>query len=173
MAEMEIRTGHSGEGIIYPQQADGTMHVDNPDHVRTLRSYGAFLPAGKKARAAGWHCLDCGFLSWFRRCRCGSSNTEREGSMPTPTDEEFAQMASGLPDGADELSEVPTIPAPEPAGSLVAADESAAEEVVEEPAAEPEPPGDEEAPAAAEPEATPEDSAPEVPAPEVPAGSDG
>jgi hypothetical protein len=48
--------------------------VDNPQHVKALRSLGAF-PASATGgmTAGGYDCPTCGFASFFRRCgRCGS-----------------------------------------------------------------------------------------------------
>jgi hypothetical protein len=61
-------------------QTGGTTHysghivdVDNPRHVRALRSMGAFVASATGARATGGYaCLNCGFQSYFKACsRCG------------------------------------------------------------------------------------------------------
>ncbi len=72
--EMQIEEG----GLVYAQQRDGTLHVDNKRHERLLRAVGA-TPAGMFAhRARGWRC-SCGFLSYFKRCgRCGGTDLTEE-----------------------------------------------------------------------------------------------
>ncbi len=73
--EMQIGEG----GPVYPQQRDGTIHVENKRHERLLRQVGA-TPAGMFAHSArGWRC-PCGHLSYFRtRCgRCGRADLTEE-----------------------------------------------------------------------------------------------
>lgn len=57
------------------------VDVDNPRHIRMLRSEGAF-PAdlGGVPHAAGFPCV-CGFASYFKKCsRCGQDNPRPEVS---------------------------------------------------------------------------------------------
>jgi hypothetical protein len=57
---------------------DGTFHVDGPA-ARALVKSGDFAVAGTTFRnATGYRCQDCGFLSLFPKCKCGSTNTIEE-----------------------------------------------------------------------------------------------
>ena len=57
---------------------DGTFHVDGPA-ARALVKSGDFAVAGTTFNTAtGYRCQDCGFLSLFPKCRCGSTNTIEE-----------------------------------------------------------------------------------------------
>jgi len=57
---------------------DGTFHVDGPAAQALVKS-GDFAVAGTTFRnATGYRCQDCGFLSLFPKCKCGSTNTIEE-----------------------------------------------------------------------------------------------
>jgi hypothetical protein len=61
--------------VVYRQQKDGTMHVDD-HHAAALKREGWFEPnAGGFAKAKGWVCDDCGFHGYFKKCgKCGSES---------------------------------------------------------------------------------------------------
>jgi hypothetical protein len=54
--------------------AGTTISVSDPQHLRALRAVGYTVAdiAGAPARARGFTCGECGFVSFFRTCgRCG------------------------------------------------------------------------------------------------------
>lgn len=65
-----------GRTTSYDTGRDGITHVDNPDHVKTLRAVG-WTPAGfGPAKADGYVCENCGFRAFFTTCsRCGGTCT--------------------------------------------------------------------------------------------------
>ncbi|MER8030737.1 hypothetical protein ABTZ78_17460 [Streptomyces bauhiniae] len=69
---IDIQGAQTGTVTSYTAGRDGTVTVNNPQHERALREYGAF-PAnlGGQTRG-GFRCAACGFGSFFKRCsRCG------------------------------------------------------------------------------------------------------
>ena len=65
-------------GKVHTRAKDGTFHINGPE-ARALVKSGDFAVAGTTFRnATGYRCQDCGFLSLFPKCKCGSTNTIEE-----------------------------------------------------------------------------------------------
>ncbi|MBK3624914.1 hypothetical protein JHN59_08640 [Streptomyces sp. MBT49] len=70
---IDIRGAQTGSITAYTAGRDGTVTVDNPQHERALRAYGAF-PANLGGSARGGYRCVCGFGSFFATCsRCGET----------------------------------------------------------------------------------------------------
>jgi hypothetical protein len=64
--------------VVYRQQKDGTMHIDDKVADAFKREGWTEANLGGFARAKGWVCQDCGFHGYFKKCgKCGSENMER------------------------------------------------------------------------------------------------
>lgn len=73
LRSVEIEGARTGYKKVYNWSKDGTVHVDNPAHVKALRDAG-FTEAGVGGAggSGGFVCQDCGFHAWFKTCsRCG------------------------------------------------------------------------------------------------------
>lgn len=71
---IDIQGAQTGTTTSYTAGRDGTVTVDNPQHEKALRQYGAF-PANLGGRPArgGYRCA-CGFASYVKTCsRCGGT----------------------------------------------------------------------------------------------------
>ncbi|MFD4968957.1 hypothetical protein [Streptomyces sp. NPDC058424] len=68
---IDVQGAQTGATTAYTPGRDGTVTVDNPQHEKALRAYGAF-PANLGGRArGGYRCTSCGFGSFFKACsRC-------------------------------------------------------------------------------------------------------
>lgn len=71
---IDIQGAQTGATTAYTPGRDGTVTVDNPQHERALREYGAF-PANLGGRTrGGYRCPDCGFGAYVKTCsRCGGT----------------------------------------------------------------------------------------------------
>ncbi|MFJ8606367.1 hypothetical protein ACIRH0_04135 [Streptomyces sp. NPDC093675] len=70
---IDIQGAQTGSVTSYTAGRDGTVTVDNPQHERALREYGAF-PTNLGGRTRGGYRCACGFGSYFRTCsRCGET----------------------------------------------------------------------------------------------------
>ena len=61
----------------YTTKKDGTVTVNNPNHIRQMKAEG-FINASAMGvvHAVGYPCESCGFGSFFAKCsRCGADNT--------------------------------------------------------------------------------------------------
>ncbi|KIF67625.1 hypothetical protein HY68_01645 [Streptomyces sp. AcH 505] len=68
---IDIQGAQTGSTTAYTAGRDGTVTVDNPQHERALREYGAF-PANLGGRTSGGYRCGCGFASYVQICsRCG------------------------------------------------------------------------------------------------------
>jgi hypothetical protein len=72
----------------YDRDKQGIINVDNPAHIRQMKSEGMFeasLMGANTDRQLGFTCSECGFGSWFRKCsRCGHENespVQRDGGL--------------------------------------------------------------------------------------------
>lgn len=78
MREVDIEGAYTGRKTRYGWGKDGTVHVDNPAHVKALRQAG-FTVAGVSSAGGrgGFVCADCGFHSWFKLCsKCGGEGVK-------------------------------------------------------------------------------------------------
>ncbi|MER7968104.1 hypothetical protein ABTX35_03655 [Streptomyces sp. NPDC096080] len=70
---IDIQGAQTGTVTSYTAGRDGTVTVDNPQHERALREYGAFPSALGGHTRGGYRCTGCGFGAFFTTCsRCGS-----------------------------------------------------------------------------------------------------
>lgn len=72
---IDIQGAQTGTTTSYTAGRDGTVTVDNPQHERALREYGAF-PAnlGGPTPRGGYRCTGCGFAAYINTCsRCGGT----------------------------------------------------------------------------------------------------
>ncbi|MFJ8006075.1 hypothetical protein [Streptomyces fagopyri] len=71
---IDIQGAQTGATTAYTPGRDGTVTVDNPQHERALRAYGAF-PANLGGRPrGGYTCTACGFAAYIKTCsRCGGT----------------------------------------------------------------------------------------------------
>ncbi|MFI1535575.1 hypothetical protein [Streptomyces anandii] len=71
---IDIQGAQTGTVTAYTAGRDGTVTVDNPQHERALRAYGAFPANLGGAPRGGRRCTGCGFGSYFTICsRCGGT----------------------------------------------------------------------------------------------------
>lgn len=64
----------------YTTKKDGTVTVQNPNHIRQLKAEG-YIDSNKMGvvQAVGHPCKNCGFGSFFVHCsRCGADNSPEE-----------------------------------------------------------------------------------------------
>lgn len=63
----------------YDADKSGIISVDNPAHVRSLKSQGFTMAAGVSGFAApAYPCTGCGFQSLFKVYRCWKCDTEND-----------------------------------------------------------------------------------------------
>ncbi|MFC8676678.1 hypothetical protein ACFUEN_28835 [Streptomyces griseorubiginosus] len=71
---IDIQGAQTGSVTSYTAGRDGTVTVDNPQHERALREYGAFPASLGGHTRGGYRCATCGFGSYFTACsRCGGT----------------------------------------------------------------------------------------------------
>lgn len=71
---IDIQGAQTGSVTSYTAGRDGTVTVDNPQHERALRDYGAFAANLGGRTRGGYRCPTCSFGSFVRTCsRCGST----------------------------------------------------------------------------------------------------
>lgn len=75
---IDIQGAQTGATTNYTAGRDGTVTVDNPQHEKALREYGAFAANLGGRTRGGYRCTDCGFAAFITTCgRCGGT-CERE-----------------------------------------------------------------------------------------------
>jgi len=77
MREVEVQGARTGASKTYRWSADGTVHVDSPQHVKALRDAGFTVAGVHGSGRGGFCCQGCGFRMWFRVCsRCGGEGVK-------------------------------------------------------------------------------------------------
>ena len=77
ISQTEINTQRGK--VRYTAGRDGLYKVDNPTHIKAMKSEGfieeSLMKPDSKDAQRGYTCIECGFGSWFRKCsRCGHEN---------------------------------------------------------------------------------------------------
>lgn len=78
---LQVQGVHTGRVATYRKNADGTLHVGDAAHAKTLIREGLAVPAtaaGPSAHLRGYRC-PCGRRNYFKTCgACGSADGVRE-----------------------------------------------------------------------------------------------
>lgn len=77
---IDVQGAQTGATTAYTPGRNGTVTVDNAQHEKALREYGAF-PANLGGRTrGGYRCTLCGFGAFFTSCsRCGGTCEKETG----------------------------------------------------------------------------------------------
>lgn len=79
---LQVEGARTGRVSTYRKHADGTVHVDNKAHAKTLVAEGLAVPAsaaGPSAHLRGFECSGCGRRNYFKTCgACGSADGQKE-----------------------------------------------------------------------------------------------
>lgn len=78
---LQVEGARTGRVSTYRKHTDGTVHVENKAHAKTLIAEGlavAATAAGPSAHLRGY-CCPCGRRNYFKTCgACGSADGQKE-----------------------------------------------------------------------------------------------